>query len=479
MSSAPTPPTISSGRAILVTGGFVITSALVLALLWSVLVPACEDCGDFLSSGPPLVSLLLATAVQGTALPYFLLVQLFSSNGASADSRFLIWVAWTFAPLVFAGAYWLALLRLRRVSALRTGAEVALLTGTLFAILTCLAQRAWSNLSTVTLSIVDVYLRIAVIALAGAALALAFALLLADWRAARASLASSQPRPDRLLIGETDGRTIRAILARTPADWSSPTAGLRVLAVILVCFFAVSLAGILYLSLAGSLPIRGLGAVYTLMLACQYIPVFLIVILATRNTLRLFPVVTDPASTASSPATRAGGWLSGLGGALSIIGHFAPWAVLTGAFLLLDSCGRQSRFNTNPTGADLTWQSDLTLLGGMLTMVTAITALVIGLSALRRQPTAPIALFLLVVTLVSAGVLVYEVALMIGGVFPFYGAPDIEFVRFEPGFWVSAVGAALSLLGAVVLVVATHRGLTSATDRVPAREAGATEPSAS
>jgi hypothetical protein len=480
MSSAPTPPTISSGRAILVTGGFVITSALVLARLWSVLVPACEDCGDFLSSGPAIVSLMVTTAVQGTYLPYFLLLQLFSSNGASADSRVLIWVAWTFAPLVFAGAYWLALLRLRRVSALRAGADVALLTVTLFAIFTCLAQRAWRDLSTVTLSIFDTYLRVAVIALAGAALAFVFALLLADWRAARAYLASSQPRPDRLpdrlMSAESDGRAIRAILARTPADWSSPIAGLRVLAVILVSFFAVSLAGFLafYLPL-----IRGLGAVYTLLLACQFIPVFLIVILATRNTLRLFPVVTEPASTSSLPATRIGGGLSGLGGALSIIGHFAPWALLTGAFLLLDSCGKQSRYNTTPTGADLTWQSDLTLLGGMLTIGAAITALVIGVGALRRQPTAPITLFLLVVTLVSAGILVYEAALLIGGVFPFYGAPDIEFVQFEPGFWMSAAGAALSLTGAVILLMVSRRDPTVATERAPAREVGATKQSAS
>ena len=426
-----------------------------------------------------MVSLMLATAFQGTSLPYLFLVQLFSSNGGSADSSVLIWVAWTVAPLVFAGAYWLALLRLRRASALRTGAEVTLLTGTLFAIFTFLAQRAWSNLSTVRLSIFDAYLRIAVIALVGVALALTFALLLADWRALRASLASSQSRQDMLMSAETDGKAIRAILARTPADWSSPTAGLRVLGVILACFFAVFLAGILTSNVAGILPIRGPGSTYTLLLACQYTSVFLIVILATRNTLRLFPGVTEQAPTASSPATRAGGWLSGLGGALSIVGHFAPWALLTGAFLLLDSCGRQTRYNANPTGADLAWQNDLTLLGGMLTIGAAIAALVIGLSALRRQPTTPIILFLLVVSLLSAGVLVYESALLIGGAFPFEGAPAIGLVRFEPGFWASAGGAALSLVGAIVLLVAARRGPTTAAERAPAPEAGATEQSAS
>ena len=75
-------------------------------------------------------------------------------------------------------------------------------------------------------------------------------------------------------------------------------------------------------------------------------------------------------------------------------------------------------------------------------------------------------------TLLSAGVLVYEAALLIGGSFPFYGAPAIELVRFEPGFWMSAAGAAVSLAGAIVLLGIARRGSTTASAHTPARETG-------
>ena len=116
------------------------------------------------------------------------------------------------------------------------------------------------------------------------------------------------------------------------------------------------------------------------------------------------------------------------------------------------------------------WQNDLTLLGGMLVIRGS------DHSACHRRgratPPANGAMrpVLLIVTLVSASILVYEAALLIGGVFPFYGAPIIEFVQFEPGFWMSAAGAALSLTGAVILLMVSRRDPMVATERAPARE---------
>jgi hypothetical protein len=228
------------------------------------------------------------------------------------------------------------------------------------------------------------------------------------------------------------------------------------------------------------LPLGGLlrehpGDGYTVALVIQYIPAFLIVILATHNTLRLLPAMAAPASGAPSRSARAGGWLSSLGGALSLVGHFAPWALLTGAFLLLSECGGRTSHDAPPSGADLAWQNDLILVGGLVIVGAALAAVVIGLRALRRQPPPPVALFLLVVTLVSAGVLIYDAALLIAGAFPFDGAPAIAFVQFEPGFWASAAGAALSLVGAMVLLVVSRRDPTAASAHATTREGDATE----
>jgi hypothetical protein len=262
----------------------------------------------------------------------------------------------------------------------------------------------------------------------------------------------------------TRWRPVRGVLFHAPVGVA--TFG-RVLGVGIAALAVQLLGGLLLLQTI----FTGLGAGHPgdavfLLVFWLLAPAFLIVFYATRGSARFLRLAsvdrsapTQPALPLASPTVRPGARLTGLGGALSTLGYFLPWCFLSVVFLV-SSCNQPAHLETKPvepSGADLAIQSGATFIPGILVLLAALALVVIGIRALRRQPSRREIGVALIAALIGLALVGFQSLQLASGKFPLSRAEHITFLGMGAGYWLLLAGFVIGVVGGgMMLYAVTH-----------------------
>jgi hypothetical protein len=262
----------------------------------------------------------------------------------------------------------------------------------------------------------------------------------------------------------TRWRPVRGVLFHAPVGVA--TFG-RVLGVGMAALAVQLLGGLLLLQTL----FTGLGAGHPgdavfLLVVWLLAPALLIVFYAIRGSARFIRLAavdrsapTLPALPLASPAVRPGARLTGLGGALSTLGYFLPWCFLSVVFLV-SSCNQPAHLETKPvepSGADLAIQSGATFIPGILVLLAALALVVIGIRALRRQPSRREIGGALGAALIGLALVGFQSLQMASGKFPLTRAEHITFLGMGAGFWLLLIGFVIGVVGGGMMLYAVTR----------------------
>jgi hypothetical protein len=241
------------------------------------------------------------------------------------------------------------------------------------------------------------------------------------------------------------------------------------------CVLGIGLAALAVQLLGGLLLLQtvftGLGAAHPgdavfLLVVWLLAPALLIAFYATRGSARFIRLAsvdrsapTLPALPLASPAVRPGARLTGLGGAVSTLGYFLPWCFLSVVFLV-SSCNQPAHLETKPvepSGADLAIQSGATFIPDILVLLAALALVVIGIRALRRQPSRSEIGVALSAALIGLALVGFQSLQLASGKFPLTRAEHITFLGMGAGFWLLLIGFVIGVVGGGMMLYAVTR----------------------